>query len=222
MRVSPEQRKSDSVGRVWVDGAAVCAKYPEKDETWRVTCKRLLYGWTVNRWQRTFADVVNVTERAAELVHRLLLAGFVVEAPEEVMQMAMTASYKPETFRYVRRYVQGEYKDWFCLSWARNEDMYGLATRLPGAHWDGRAVVVSREHFEEVLDFAEAHGFEVSAAALDLAAMARDEHDRMVILPIPPLPKTPPASMKRPDLPAPEFVEIDRELMDDEYNDDVA
>lgn len=222
MRVSPEQRKSGSVGRVWVDGATVCAKYPEKDETWRVTCKRLLYGWEVNRWQRTFAAGVDVTARAAELVHRLLLAGFVVDAPESIMQMALAANYTPETFRHVRRYVAGEYADWFCLSWARNEDLYGMTTRLPGAHWDGRAVVVSREHFEEVLDFAEHHGFEVSQAALALAEMARDERDRMVILPIPPLPKTPPASMKRPELPAPAFVDVDRELLDDEYNDDVA
>ena len=63
MRVSPEQPKSASVGRVWVEGAAVCARYPEKDEAWRVACKRLLYGWSFNCWKRTFAD----DEIAAEL-----------------------------------------------------------------------------------------------------------------------------------------------------------
>ena len=31
MRVSPERPKSASVGRIWVEGAAVCARYPEKD-----------------------------------------------------------------------------------------------------------------------------------------------------------------------------------------------
>ena len=55
------------MGRIWVEGAAVCARYPEKDEAWRVVCKRLLYGWSFNCWKRTFADGVDVAERAAEL-----------------------------------------------------------------------------------------------------------------------------------------------------------
>ena len=222
MRVSPERPKSASVGRIWVEGATVCARYPEKDEAWRVACKRLLYGWSFNCWKRTFAEGVDVAERAAELAHRLLLAGFVVEADDAIMQMALAASYTPETFRYVRAYVAGEYAGWFCITWARNEDLYSLATRLPTAHWDGRAVVVSREHYEEVLDFAATHGFLLSDGAKALAQRAQEERDAIIVAAVPPLPKLPPAADKRPVLPAPEFVEIDRELLDDEYDDSAA
>ena len=222
MLLSPERPRTKSIGRVWIDRPMVAAKFPEKDDTWRATCKRLLYGWEYNRWQRTFADDVDLTQRAAELAHRLLLAGFIVEAPDAVAELVVAASYTPESFRHVKRYVAGEYADWFCITWARNEDLYGLATRLPGAHWDGRAVVVSREWYEEVLDFAEAHGFAVSAAAHNLAEMARQERERTIVIAVLPAPRVPSASTKREVLTAPEFVEVDRELMDDEYDDSAS
>lgn len=218
MLVSPERPRTKSVGRVWIDGRTVAAKFPEKDDAWRVACKKLLYSWS-GRWERTFAAGVDLRQRAAELVHRLLLAGFIVDVADEVAGLALDASYEPESFRNVRRYMSGEYADWFCVTWARNEDLYGLATRLPGAHWDGRAVVVSREWFVEVLDFAEAHNFAVSDGARELATLAQQERDRMIVVAVPPLPKPAASNEKRPALPAPEFVEIDRELLDDEYDD---
>lgn len=213
---------SKCIGRVAIDSDAVTARYPEKDDAWRATCKKLLYAWEFSRWQRRFAAGVNLQHRAAELAHRLLRAGFIVELDDAIAALVVDASYAPESFRDVRAYTAGEYAGWFCITWARNEDLYGLATRLPSAHWDGRAVVVSRECFEEVIDFAETHGFSVSDGARTLAQQAQCERDSIVIVPVPPLPKLPTVTDKRPALPAPEFVEIDRELMDDEYNDSAA
>lgn len=222
MILSPEQPRSKCVGRVVIAGQCVTARFPEKDETWRLVCKKLLYGWERNRWERTFAADVNCADRAAELAHRLLRAGFIVETTDAIADLVQRVTYAPESFRNVRRYIGGEYADWFCLTWARSEDLYNLATRLPTAHWDGRAVVVSREYHAEVLDFAEAHGFAVSAAAKELAALAQAEQASMLVIAVPPLPKPTPIGDKRPALPAPEFVEIDRELLDDEYDDTAA
>lgn len=224
MILKPESAKSKTIGRVWLDGArcVVAAKFPEKHDVWRLVCKKLLYAWSGGQWERTFGASADLNERAAELTHRLLLAGFIVEVPDTVAPLVTTANYTPESFRHVRRYVAGEYADWFCLTWARHEDLYGLATRLPSAHWDGRAVVVSREYFAEVLDFAEVHGFSVSDGAHTLAAIARQEQDSMLIVQVPPLPSVVPVADKRAALAAPEFVEIDRDLLDDEYDDSAA
>jgi hypothetical protein len=219
MILSLESPRAKAIGRVAILDDAVTARYPEKDDVWRVTCKKLLYQWEFTRWQRSFAAGVNLQHRAAELTHRLLRAGFIVEVEEAVAELVTTATYEPESFRNVRAYTAGEYAGWFCITWARSEDLYGLATRLPSAHWDGRAVVVSHEYFEEVIDFAATHGFVLSDGAKKLAEQEQQERDSIIILPVPPLPKLPPATDKRPSLPAPEFVEIDRELMDDEYND---
>lgn len=219
MILSPESPRHKAIGRVAIDGSAVTARFPEKDDLWRATCKKLLYQWEFTRWQRTFGFGANLQHRAAELAHRLLRAGFIVEVDDAVAELVTTVTYAPESFRHVRAYTAGEYAGWFCLTWARSEDMYNLATRLPTAHWDGRAVVVSKEYYEEVVDFAETHGFAVSDGAKSLAERAQKERDGIVILPVPPLPKLPPTTDKRPALPAPEFVEIDRELMDDEYDD---
>lgn len=222
MILSPETPRSKCIGRVAIAGQCVTARFPEKDETWRAACKKLLYAWGANRWERAFGVGVNLTDRAAELAHRLLRAGFIIETTDAVADLVLSVTYAPESFRNVRRYTVGEYADWFCLTWARSEDLYGLATRLPTAHWDGRAVVISREYCEEVLDFAEAHGFAVSDGAKALAELARQERDSMLVVAVPPLPKPTPIADKRPALPAPEFVEIDRELLDDEYDDAAA
>lgn len=215
---------SKCIGRIWVEGNTVFALYPEKDETWRTTCKRLSYGWIMNRWQRTFPDNANKTHRAAELAHRLLLAGFIVDVADEIAQLVTNASYNTENFRKIKRFVAGDYKDWFCIQWGRHEDLYSLATRIPTAHWTGIGVAVSREYFEEVLDFADAHKFMVGDSARELADMAKRDRDSMVVIDVPPLHLEHKVKVVdgRPVLAAPEFVEIDRELMDDEYNDTTA
>lgn len=222
MILSSKSPRSKVVGRVAIIGDAVTARYPEKDDVWRTTCKKLLYTWEINRWQRRFMPGVNLQHRAAELAHRLLRDGFIIEADDVVAELVTAASYEPESFRNIRAYTQGEYAGWFCITWARSEDLYALATRLPSAHWDGRAVVVCREYYEEVVDFASTHNFLLSDGAKALVEQARQERESIIIVSIPPLPKLPPATDKRPILPAPEFVEIDRELMDDEYDDSAA
>ena len=222
MILSPESPRAKTIGRVAIIGDAVTARYPEKDDTWRATCKKLLYQWEINRWQRRFMPGVNLQHRAAELAHRLLRAGFIVELDDAIAGLVTAASYDPESFRNIRAYTAGDYAGWFCITWARSEDLYALATRLPSAHWDGRAVVVCKEYYEEILDFAATHNFLLSDGAKTLAERAQHERDSIVITSIPPLPKLPPVIDKRPALPAPEFVEIDRELIDDEYDDSAA
>lgn len=222
MIISREAPVTKAIGRITVKGAWVEALLPEKNDVWRSVCKRLLYQWTDRRWCRQFLDRTVAPHRAAELSHQLLRAGFILDVEEEIAQMALDVSYQPESFRNIRRYTLGEYTDWFSITWARNEDLYALATRLPSAHWNGSSVVVSREYYEEVIDFAEAHGFVMSQGANDLAEKARVEAAQMVVVEVPPLPKAVPVNTGRKSLPAPEFVEIDRELMDDEYEHAVA
>lgn len=225
MILKPESKVvSKCIGRIWVEGNIVSALYPEKDEAWRSTCKRLNYGWIANRWQRTFPDKADKTHRAAELAHRLLVAGFIVEVDDAIAALVIDASYNTENFRVIKKFVAGDYKDWFCIQWGRHEDLYGLATRIPTAHWAGIGVAVSREYFEEVMDFADAHKFFVGDAARQLADIAKRERDSMIVIDVPPLQLERKVQIVdgRPVLTAPDFVEIDRELMDDEYNDTTA
>lgn len=218
MIISPERPRTKITGRVTILGDTVIARYPEKDDDWRATCKRLSYIWENGRWQRRFWTSDKIQHRAAELAHHLLNAGFIIELDDIVAQMVTSASYELESFRNVRTYTSGEYAGWFTVTWPKNEDLYGLVTRLPTSHWDGRSVVVRREYFEEVIDFAELHGFTLSAGAKELADKARREQESIVIVDVPPLPKAPAINDQRPKLTAPEFVRIDQELIDDEYD----
>ena len=221
MIIAPTTTRAKSIGHITIAGNVVDARFPEKDEQWRLVCKKFLYTWEVNRWVRKFDRSV-IQHRAAELAHNLLRAGFIVQVDDVIAELIENVSYKPESFRNVRAYTKGEYDGWFVFTWAKTEDLYALVTRLPSAHWDGTAVVVRNEYYEEVLAFAETHGFEVSDAALALAEKARQTNADIIVIDVPPLPKPADASGQRPTLRAPEFVEIDRELVDDEYDNSAA
>lgn len=228
MILRPPTPVSNSIGRVAVAGPVISARFPEKHDAWRTVCRAAGLHWETGRWQRILHHTTpeaTVHNRAAELVHRLLLAGFIVEAPDAIAAMATHATYTPESRRNIRTYTAGEYAGWFTLTWMRTEDgnkLYHLATQLPGAHWDGRCVVVSREHYEEVIDFAEIHGFQLSAGARQLAAQAADEIAGALLVEPLPVAESALIDMQIPVLPVPDFVTIDQELIDDEYDDTTA
>ena len=228
MILRPPAPISASIGRVAVAGPAITARYPEKHDTWRTICRDCSLRWSDGRWLRILPHSTpesTVNHRAAELVHRLLLANFIVEAPDAIAAMATHATYTPESRRNVRTYTAGEYANWFTFTWMKTEDgnkLYNLVTRLPGAHWDGRCVVVSREHYEEVIDFAQTHGFRLSEGARQLAGLAEAEIAGALLVEPLPIAESAPIDMKTPVLPVPDFVTIDQELIDDEYDDTTA
>lgn len=67
-------------------------------------------------------------------------------------------------------------------------DFYDKANKIPGSKWDrdGRYMTVPAEQYEQVLDFAEVHGFGVSDAARKLAEDAdKIRYAAMVATPAP-------------------------------------
>ena len=67
------------------------------------------------------------------------------------------------------------------VTWGRDEDLYGRAKAITGAKYDKPNVVVSPEHFAEVLDFAKMYKFEISDGAKRIIAAAEDVRDNSII-----------------------------------------
>lgn len=225
MILSPPKPASKLIARIRAGmnmyGPAIQAVLPERSDDFSAAVKRLGYAWRDRAWTRDFSFDVPLNDRMAELAHAIMLAGYAVEVPDEVGQLVIDEAFALEPVRFVKRLISGEDKDSFLITWrGRDDNAYNLANRLPTARWNGRGMVVRREFFEEILDFAALHGFEVSQGAKELAELAQAERDSAVIVDVRPIKKQ--AELERPELTVPDYVEIDRELLDDEYDDDVA
>ena len=157
-----------------------------KDDDFRALVKSLGYKW--NPEQRYWYKQVDtrrdsVKERAAELGNKLLAAGFAVRiADPEVRQAAVAGDYEPETFRW----IDARDADFF-ITWARDDDFYAQAKRLPRARYSKPGILVPAAEWEEVKDFAHTHGFRFTPAAQELL----DRQSGAVLVVEPAAPKEP-------------------------------
>lgn len=164
----PQEQKHEGAAEVRVEIDTVSASYT-KDEDFRAIVKNLGYKWNSDksRWEKAItATTGTAKERAAELVNRLLNAGFAVSAADaEVREAAVHGSFEPETSRWIS-YSKDE--DRFIVRWNRGEkDFYSSVIRIPTAKWksDLKAVAVSTAQAAVLVDFAEINGFRFTADA---------------------------------------------------------
>ncbi len=150
--------------------------FREKRDDFRDVVRACLYSWQSEppAWIRRFALSVNPVHRAAEICHRLLLAGFCVSPPSApARDLTLDAEYTPESRRWITAQRADPGLGWFVFHWWRSEDCYQNVMRLTAARYVGGAVLVPVEHVDEVLDFANANGFTLTATARELAQRAQ-------------------------------------------------
>lgn len=170
--VRPANPKTETIAHVHIYDGVLAVVFAEKRDDFRQAIKGLGYRWEwrYHQWQRTPHKLAGeLADRLAETGRVLLAAGFVVEFPDEtIAQAAVEGSYTPEVTRWILAY-QGEFRIWWLYS--RDQDWYPLAHRLAGAHWnkDAHMLLVPAEHYAEVMDFAQIHGFGISEEAQQLA-----------------------------------------------------
>ena len=85
-------------------------------------------------------------------------------------------AWEPESTRWVTKSTD---TDQFMLRWGKDGDLFDAAKSIPTARWnrEKRGVSVLPEQFEQVLDFATAHGFQLSPGAKDLINKTRQERE---------------------------------------------
>lgn len=218
--VRPAHPKTATVAEIRVVGKVVSVHFPEKREDFRAIVKGLGYIWENDCWQRTVGAFNGMpTDRAVELGHQLLTASFAIcLLDDDLRQRAIAGEYAPECRRWVQAKIAGTYQGWFAIVWPRDEDFYAAARKLPASRYAAPQVVVPCEHFEQVLDFAQMHGFQLSKGAQELVANAQAARDQMLVAQ--PAPRKQPAEpvivhAVPPVLAVPETVEIVEELKDD-------
>lgn len=147
---------------------AVEACFPDRQEKFRELIKSMGYTWdqAASRWFRAITAFSGpVDERAVELGHRLLQAGFKVCLQDGVLrERVVSAGYQPERKRWVMKRSGGKYDGWFAIHWTAG-DYYEQARKLPGSRWEKPFVCVPAQAFEAVQDFAQLYGFSISDGA---------------------------------------------------------
>jgi hypothetical protein len=213
--IRPAEAKSEIVAEIAIDGGTISVHYPEKDDDLRAIVKGLKYRWIDRAWRRTFtAKQGPVVDRAAEVAHHLLAAGFVVQILNpEAREKAVSGEYTPEQTRWI-----SARDDRFIFTWGKDEDYYQVARRIPGSRYESPHVTVPSVQFEQVLDFADRYSFSLDASAQRLAEKAKAEKEAALIVEVeaPRKEKGLAPSTKPPELEVPEEVSVDESLLDDD------
>ncbi len=156
-----QNKKSGVVTLEYKDGVIFVCYI--KDMDFIAIVKKLNYRWDGALWHRKITEYTgDAAERAAELGNALLLAGYTVCFFDEISKdMAVSGTFNPEKDRWVK-YFNGKLSITWC---GRNDNLFSLAKKLPGAKWKDGSVMVSVEFYNEVEDFAETMGFNISKKA---------------------------------------------------------
>lgn len=212
----PTPLRTESVALVGYEGNTVHAYLPEKHDHFRdvVKSRNLSWNWDTRRHERTVDDISGpAPDRAAELGHVLLAAGFCIDLADDLAQMILSGSYEPEKRRIIDRCPGKGHGDFLLFSWPRDDDLWEHAKRLPGCRYDKPLVIVPADQYEAIQDFAERFDFWITPAAQAIidAAIARKRAALIVdVLPLP-------AAQRAGPLPAlaPATGEIDPDLADE-------
>lgn len=181
----PLQPVTEAIAEIHVNGQTITVLSPERREDFRELVRfELGYTWENGRWHRQIAaQHGTVEDRAAELGHRLLAAGFpVCILRDDIRSKAVAGDFAPECTRWIRTRLTGEYTGWFAIHWGWHEDFYAAAKRLKRSRYAKPAVVVPPEQWEEVLDFAHLYDFRLSALAQEVAEQAQVARDAALIV----------------------------------------
>lgn len=218
--VRPAKPVSETVAEIRLAGEYLEVDFPEKrDDFWQLIKKELGFTWSGDRWRRWLNQVKSgrPADRLAETGNRLLVAGFIIRIHDDAArQAAIDGNFQPEQLRWIMTRISGQYQGWFAIDWPRDEDFYQAARKITGSKYSKPNVVVPAEHFEQVLDFAETHGFSISHGAAELAESARrSKAASLVAEPVKVAGKTKDMNSGPEPLEVPESVDIDEELRDE-------
>ncbi|MEI8244619.1 MAG: hypothetical protein WCI51_02245 [Lentisphaerota bacterium] len=218
MDARPEKIKTETVAVISVCEDAIEINFPEKRDDFREIVKKHGCRWC-GVWRRKVTKLDGrVIDIAAEITNKLLVSGFVVRAQDIIINNAVAGKFEPENKRVISKIISGQYAGYFAIQWPYGEDFYNRAKRLTGSRYiRGNGIVVPSEHYAEVDDFAQMHGFRLSDGAKELiAAAAQAKLNAVVVIPAIvkakdiPEPKSKPHRMEVPDK-----VEINSNLKDE-------
>lgn len=151
----------------------IAARY-EKNDAFREIVKRCRLNWDgANRcWARSIGILSGPgPDRAAELISRLLEAGFCVACYDAgVRELVLSGAYKPEIRCWVAFKREGVVRFKFDRYDRLNENVRRL-----GARWDGEGYEIGADKYLKIEEFARLYGFSITPNAQKALDAAREK-----------------------------------------------
>jgi len=220
----PGEPVSETIAEISFRDGRLVARYDERSETFNTTVKCLGYLWdpAAVAWSRRHNSLMmgSAVDRLAETAHELIAAGIVVALHDaEARAKAIDRSFDPEHTRWVSLVPSGANEGKLRFTWGRDEDLYAAFRSLPGATYRDKACLVPATSRDEVLDFAEAHGFRITPGARTRMDEVMAQREQGVVVDAVARPKPDAVKAKargdRPDhMDVPEHMGIDSDLVD--------
>ncbi len=179
VQLSPESPKIKEFTRVIVQSDYTLVKTREINADINKLLKRYGYQWSYARcaWEhRTWPALVKVEHAAAEMATLLLESGYGVEVDSGVAALIVSSEFEPE----IRRWIKAN-DNKFIICWQKPEDCYRLALTVPSARYSPPYISVLSQYYDEVMDFAEVHKFEVLKSAIELEASAKQARENVIM-----------------------------------------
>jgi hypothetical protein len=171
--IRPLQVVTETICQITIADRTVRLFFPEKLDEFRALAKKFNYIWQ-GCWERNFNSNIDILDRAAEIGHELVLAGFCIGVnTDTIRQRIVSASFIPEPFKLVDAAQDKTYVDWLTFNYPRGEDWYDEIIKITAARYVDGKIYVPSEHYLEVEDFAEINDFILTTAALEIIDRAK-------------------------------------------------
>ncbi|MEL7893491.1 hypothetical protein [Vreelandella neptunia] len=217
--IKPDVIVSPIPAEIMLGSESVTIAFPEKNDALLDVVKPLGYRYDFDRRLqvlRVSVTMGSVEDRAAEAMHKLLEAGFIVVCQRQaVREKALSGHYEPVYPRWMNIRTRGRMEGWlqvFCRDGlSLSADLAPLKPRKD--YYRDHSWFVRPEHYAVLLDMAEVHGIRITDGALRALkkAQAADEA-ALLAQTLPDVPAVT-ADTREPEKVAP--ADIDPELRDD-------
>lgn len=164
--VSPKEVKHSGIVEIIKKEDKIIAKY-EKNEDFRLIVKSLGYTWE-GQWEKKITTITGKYEdRIAEIGNKLLNEGFNICIYDEyIRHKAISGNFEPENDRWIL--IDTKNEDRIRIRWdGMNNSLYNVAKKLPGAKWEDKGMKVNIDKYEEIFEFAEIYGFNITEKATE-------------------------------------------------------
>lgn len=175
--VRPQTPVTETIAKIQIEGDVLRVIFPERIEKFRQTLKSKDFQWGGTSWYREVGmKAGKIEDRAAEIGNLLLNEGFIIQISDETIRNnAINAVYEDEKTRWITIYKDNSYADYVVISWRYNDDLYYKAQKLPASKYRNGNIIVRKEQYEAILDFAKMYDVAISEKAMQRLELAKQE-----------------------------------------------
>lgn len=208
--LSPSEPVTATIAEITETKTEITISFPERNEDFRELVKGLGYTWKETKWSKTItASTGTAEDRGAELGCLLLAAGFRIMVFNETIREKILKKDFTEEHRLWIVTLSGEKNTRrLGLKFPYGSGLFEKARKITGSRYSKPFVSVPVEHFEQVLDFAEQHGFKITDSAQKMIDEQIELVKKMTIADLGPVQKS--------EIVKIESTEIDKDLLDED------